>query len=129
MSELPVLTCMRMILSMGSWYESVYNVQIQTVESGCILIVWTLIVRVRCTFVLNAKTFFVNQLTVVTALSITMYLYCFSISLFVIILSAILDLMFYHLIISTIQYIRVQLCVLVVRMHGNEYAILGIGAT
>ena len=79
-SVLPVLASMRMILSMGSWYKSGYNAQTQTVESGCILIAWTLIVRVRYTFVLYAKTFFVNQLTVVIASSITVYLYCSSIS-------------------------------------------------
>ena len=65
---------------MGNWYESGYNAQTQTVENGCILIAWTQTVRVRYTFVLYAKTFFVNQLTVVIAASITVYLYCSSIS-------------------------------------------------
>ena len=84
-SVLPVLDCMRMILSMDSWYESGYNAQTQIVESGCILIAWTLTVRVRCTFVPRAITFFVNQLAVVIALSITVYLYSPSTLLFVII--------------------------------------------
>ena len=79
-SVLPILASMGMILSMGNWYESGYNAQTQTVENGCILIAWTRTVRVRYTFVLYAKTFFVNQLTVVIAASITVYLYCSSIS-------------------------------------------------
>ena len=133
MSVLPVLDCMRMILLMDSWYENGYNELTQIVGNGRILIALTLTVRVRCTFVLCAKNIFVNHLAVVVALSITVYLYFHSTSLFVIILPAILCFQYFItyncLIINTIQCMPVLLCMPVVCVHGNECAIRGISTT
>ena len=95
-SVLPVLDCMRMIFLMDNWYKSGYDAQTQIVESGCILIALMLTVRVRCTSVLYATTFFDIHLAVFIAFSITVYLYSHLKSSVIIFACDFMHIIFYH---------------------------------